>query len=364
MNIMQNSHNNNRITALDAAKGIGILFVILGHTNYTEPLSTFIFSFHMPLFFIISGMVFNGNNYSSFRSFLLKKVKSLLCPYLLFAFFGVVFNSVTSRFSGYDFNAYLIYLLNSIKAILTAPDAFSLAEINSPLWFVPCLFLTEIIYYFLNKIKKPAIITCCVVLLTVSGWVAASDYCSVDLSFIPFNFNGAIFSVGFFFIGNKTFPLLKKYFFLSDSTLRKKVIYAITFVVLIVITFLLSRTNGKFSTGYQKFNNGFLSYATGICGSLAVLMLSKAAAKITPLLFCGQNSFYLMGIHIIFFKFINIILTVAEKHISFIHKLNDKSFTEGTVLFLIVLILSVIFTLIYTYLKKRIIHITQKNKNT
>lgn len=55
-----------RIVFVDVAKGIGILLVIIGHVvpygdNY---LSRFIFGFHMPLFFILSGFTFDFKKYA------------------------------------------------------------------------------------------------------------------------------------------------------------------------------------------------------------------------------------------------------------------------------------------------------------
>lgn len=45
-----------RITFVDYAKGITILFVIIGHLNNVPPdLRMKIFSFHVPLFFLTSG---------------------------------------------------------------------------------------------------------------------------------------------------------------------------------------------------------------------------------------------------------------------------------------------------------------------
>ena len=45
---------NNRLTYMDIAKGFGVLCVIAGHMG-NETINRFVFSFHMPLFFIISG---------------------------------------------------------------------------------------------------------------------------------------------------------------------------------------------------------------------------------------------------------------------------------------------------------------------
>lgn len=47
-----------RIVAYDMAKGIGIILVVIGHAlTMGEYARAFVYSFHMPLFFIISGAV-------------------------------------------------------------------------------------------------------------------------------------------------------------------------------------------------------------------------------------------------------------------------------------------------------------------
>ena len=49
---------NKRVTYIDIAKGLAILCVIIGHTTqYIDIgiINPFVFSFHMPLFFVLSG---------------------------------------------------------------------------------------------------------------------------------------------------------------------------------------------------------------------------------------------------------------------------------------------------------------------
>lgn len=62
---------------LDTAKGIGIILVIIGHSMF--PMHTLIDSFHMPLFFVLSGLTFSAK--STFRSFVAKKAKRILFPF-------------------------------------------------------------------------------------------------------------------------------------------------------------------------------------------------------------------------------------------------------------------------------------------
>ena len=47
----------NRLHWIDCAKGLGCAFVVWGHVAPGTILTEWIFSFHMPLFFMISGIL-------------------------------------------------------------------------------------------------------------------------------------------------------------------------------------------------------------------------------------------------------------------------------------------------------------------
>ena len=81
---------SNRIAYIDAAKGIGILLMILGHTGmYGLPvvMHKMIYSFHMPMFFIISGFLFNTKKYENvaFSKFIKREFIKYIIPYFVFA---------------------------------------------------------------------------------------------------------------------------------------------------------------------------------------------------------------------------------------------------------------------------------------
>ena len=86
---------------LDAIKGIAIFLVILGHAiiyfpinlhtvYWCEILYDLIYSFHMPLFFAVSGFCFHYDKYSTYNQFLLKKFKRILLPYFIFSIFDML----------------------------------------------------------------------------------------------------------------------------------------------------------------------------------------------------------------------------------------------------------------------------------
>ena len=80
-----------KINYIDYSKGIAILFVIFGHVYWGNNIvTTWIYSFHMPLFFIISGFLLKLNKNKDTKSMILKKFKSLMVPYILFSIISIL----------------------------------------------------------------------------------------------------------------------------------------------------------------------------------------------------------------------------------------------------------------------------------
>ncbi len=135
-----------RLDWIDYLKTIGILAVILGHT--TSPLGGFIYSWHMPLFFMLAGFFIKTD--ISLRSFVTKDFKRLLIPYFIFAIFGVIAESVKRLALNRDGLDYL----HEILGIFLWMDMESLSHTYAfVLWFLPVLFLSRLIVYFVQKIQ-------------------------------------------------------------------------------------------------------------------------------------------------------------------------------------------------------------------
>lgn len=67
---------NSRISYLDILKGFGIIFVIFGHVTHNHILREYIWNFHMPLFFFISGLLHNST--VIFKEFLKKELSQFI----------------------------------------------------------------------------------------------------------------------------------------------------------------------------------------------------------------------------------------------------------------------------------------------
>ena len=79
-----------RIDFIDTAKGIGILLVILGHiVSLYSVIDLAIYSFHMLMFFIFSGLFANVDKYD-FKPYVIRETQQLLLPYILFCLIIIV----------------------------------------------------------------------------------------------------------------------------------------------------------------------------------------------------------------------------------------------------------------------------------
>ena len=80
-----------RIDSLDILKGIGIILVVVGHMIgnqlYIRP---WIYAFHMPLFFMLSGYCFNIAKHPQLLPFAVSRVWTLLVPCVLYTVVSLV----------------------------------------------------------------------------------------------------------------------------------------------------------------------------------------------------------------------------------------------------------------------------------
>ena len=137
-----------RDITIDTMKGIGILLVVFGHTFHE---SQAIYSFHMPLFFILSGasMSFSTHDYS-----LAYRFRKIMVPYYCFSLLSFIYWVLieshlrpvndTPLFQGIlgTLDLHLQQFIN----IFVAENVINSFAYNIVLWFLPCLFVADYLY--------------------------------------------------------------------------------------------------------------------------------------------------------------------------------------------------------------------------
>ena len=141
-----------RIEYIDAAKGLAMILVVVGHCHWKGHLAgSLIYSFHMPLFFIISGFFLKQ---VSLRQSIARSAMNYLRPYLITCGILLVISLVTTWLKGTD-------LLEDVwKCAKTAfyggKCAGCKGHFIGPLWFLVGLFWATVTYTFLRKqLREP-----------------------------------------------------------------------------------------------------------------------------------------------------------------------------------------------------------------
>ena len=340
---------SDRLAVLDVAKGIGMVFVVFAHVNYTPILLKLIYSFHMPLFFVLAGMVFQREKYPSVGAFLKRRWKGLVLPYLAFSVIsiGYVFVSEKIWAAAEDLSReeYLQAFLQIILAQGSKP------VLNTPLWFVPCLLAVEILYFGISGHKRSVVIPVCVLLMGL-GWLLESGLLPFDNTKLPWTLDSALFALGFYASGNLLAPWLRKTITSIREHPKRNLLCLAVITGCLILWLPLTLLNGKVSLGSRELNNGILLYLTGMLGTFAVLAVSILLEKCRPLIFLGTNTFCIMSVHYLIRKFM-----IPKYYVMLgIAKYKSKSLRETVIPFLIVLALTVLVALAYD----RIFHRKQK----
>lgn len=339
-----------RIDALDVAKGIGMILVVFAHINYTPALLIPIYSFHMPLFFILAGVVFRKEKYPAFGDFLVSRLKSLYLPYLVFSLAPIAASLVLECIAGISLLSDGNYA-DAVWQILVAWNSSTV--INPPLWFVPCLLAVEILYFFIAKLNRPWIAAVSI-LLAGAGWLLESGL--IPAIPLPWSLDTALFALSFYATGHLAAPYLKAAIHRIRTHKHKVLLCLAIAAVCILVWYLAAMHNGKISMGSKILNNGFLLYFAGVLGTMWLLAISILLEKSRFLKYMGRNTFCIMGIHYLLKIFMIKLIAILPG----ISMYSQEILSETLVPFLLVFTLSILATFVYNALLRGIHTIVKK----
>lgn len=276
---------SNRILWVDIAKGIGILLVLIGHISQNQYINSFIYGFHMPLFFIISGYLYKNK-----KNYIRNKIKAILTPYLFFSIISFIYWYFIERnLRGQNEN---INILNVFSNIFIARGGNDNYIFNVALWFLPCLLVTEIIFHtIIEKIKDIRVVTIIMLLFSLLGYI----YAQYDLIRLPLALDMVFVAIGFYFIG---YLWRKKGEFcfkdkMKISKNKKIIIIIIGFLFMIIFSIF----NIKIDINNLKYPIYPLIYIVSITGCIVIYLISNLIIKSNAIQYLGTNTLIIMCIH-------------------------------------------------------------------
>ena len=285
----------------DLAKSLGMLAILWGHIRLTGWSNAFVYAWHIPLFFFLSGMVFDKSRYANFRTFIIKKVKSLLVPYVIFSFL------TWTIWVGYSWVAHAqveSYWMPLIQTFVAQGSGGFLLH-NVPLWFVTCLFMMEIVYYLIADWGGVKILIGTIILAATSYYIIT--YVDIiDITMLPWNIEVVCLGLPFFAIGHLVVQKWGHLQMQNWVNTHRSISLVLAFV-LAVIVMIGSSANGSISFGHAAIHNPLITYSCAFAGIAMLLLIcmllagTKAclnnARWMQDLKWFGRNSFTAMAIH-------------------------------------------------------------------
>ena len=268
---------NERIGFVDYGKSIAIFLVILGHLNISSQLYLFIYSFHIPFFFFISGYLFN--NTLSFQNTVKKYLFKLIIPYFWFSLISFLalplFKIVIEIYHNKDIGLNLLFksLFDIIKGIFYG-SMTSLGSVgNVILWFLPCLFTVIVLFKALNKINLKVLIPIFIILQFIVPFINSNINPYLPYNRLPLCLDSAFIGVLFFAIG----------FYVKNCIITNKSIY-INLLVSLIIFLLVYFLSFFFNTSFDIANiyqgkNAILTYFISFFGIYGLVLFSDFLAK-------------------------------------------------------------------------------------
>lgn len=282
--------SKNRLDYIDAAKAIAIILVIIGHSNWLGAIPRvggIIYSFHMPLFFIISGFFWKYTEiWTSFK----KYAKAYLWPYLVICLLILVADCIGCfREDGNFQNMSEIFIIKSLWASNWEKDIIlgNIPRIGAA-WFLfalfwGCFMLTVITKYF-KSLER---------LLAVLMFVSFS-LISIGFIELPFSFQAGMLALLFIYLGTK----IKEFQYVNRVLAISPFMKGCVFCFWIVVSVGKGGVDlGSSNLGFSivGFVNSLFAFFIVIC--LCVRYKLKGG-------WLGRNTLYVLAAHILTYEYL------------------------------------------------------------
>ena len=241
-----------RLVFIDTARCIALFLTVFAHLYSVDSnVRLYIYAFHMPLFFLLSGFL-HKDSPSDFL--IVKTVRRLLVPFSFFLVLGYLFFVISSGSPRWDI------VKGSVRGIILGKSILA----NDILWFLLALFLVKIIGNLFILYPRTSCIP--TALLFVFFYLSKRNWLYLGSAFmaIPFYLAGHYGKKAILSVCKSRFRLLIAVFLLAASA-------------------LLTSINGRVSmmaTTYGNTGHGLLDialfYVNALAGCLAILCIASA----------------------------------------------------------------------------------------
>ena len=243
----------NRISYLDIARGIAIFLVVFGHciSSTTNPINQTILSFHMPLFFVISGMLLSDKPVANrdVKNWMQKKCKHLLVPQVVLGLFECIFVVIHGFFETRSFT--MLSFGDIVYAILRW-------------WFLLVLFQVNLISLVLKNFIFKSKVLRAVFMVLLSLTVVLQQTGLILQERLPCYVNVLPFALLFYMAG-----------FFGKSILERSGEKIAFVAIAMLVCIIVSQINEPVLMYDNRYGNFLMFLITSLLGSYAVIGFSQ-----------------------------------------------------------------------------------------
>lgn len=285
-----------RIEWLDVLKCLAMYIVLCGHVtkNKTpDSLRYYIYAFHMPLFFILSGMgIYLQTLYRDYKfiDFIKGKIRTLLWPYLCFNIFLIplwIFNFKILTQKQERVRELLLAIFYSNQRWNSLP--------TSTTWFIPTLFLTILCFFIILLITKKDVEKIAVwgMIFGIMGYSMSLN--TNDKLSYPWHLDTVPIAVMLMMFG---YIFMKHHQKIDHIILEgSKIKQGLAFILCIYLGYWCAFHNVKVSMGVNSYGSFLLFIGGVVFFSFACYILSRNIPDIYIFRLIGRNTIVYLAIH-------------------------------------------------------------------
>lgn len=272
-----------RIRWIDNARAVAMFLVFFGHLGDSwfpalKPIHDAIYTFHMPLFFVLSGLFFKPA--IEFVSLLAKRAKTLLIPYYFFSVLALITPAVKLLKPSLYTSAGKTADANPLQTIVS----IILAQGNAGLWFLWSLFTASLALWITIKITRDNVfaLSLTLTMYVVIDFVLKSIPSAAQL---PFQIGKLFESTAYVGLGYLLAKLCNAYSWDHAKKVSKLLLAAASFVVFLL--FFEISTNISIPNVLIQC---FLSFLTTIAGITSAICFSLLIPNVRVISVIGKDS--------------------------------------------------------------------------
>ncbi|WAT15944.1 acyltransferase family protein [Xanthomonas fragariae] len=276
---------------IDAAKAIAILLVVFCHAKgVPHGMTLFAYSFHVPLFFMVSGWLAAGYaSRTGLSQTVSKQARSLLLTYVTFYLLGYVYWLLTrnigekaARWGSHPWWEPIVSMFTGI-----GPDLY----VQPPLWFLPVMLVTVVGYVVLRRWMSPMLIA---VASLIVAWFWMNWFPAQRVR-IFFGLDVLPLSLCFYALG-----ALLIYF--SPRLPKSLPGSALATLLLAVPVAWLADANGRIDLNMLEFGrNHVLFLVSAVLGTLMVICAARLVQSWAWVQWIGRNTLLILCTHMLVF---------------------------------------------------------------